>query len=210
MILSYEHSFIFIKTRKTAGTSIECFLSAYTGPNDIITPIMETHVEWHVPQNYKAESYGFKNHSTIEEVALKKPHETKDFLKISAIRNPWDKMVSTYFWEYWKQGVAPKRKFNTWLVRRSKRKIKKDLMLPYFSLHGENKIDYFIRFEHLEEDVNKLCQKIGIKFDSKFLIKTKSQSRPKNIDYRDLYNSKSRKKVESIFAKEIEEFGYKF
>ena len=39
MIISHEHKFIFLKTRKTAGTSIELALSQLCGPNDIITPI---------------------------------------------------------------------------------------------------------------------------------------------------------------------------
>ncbi len=39
MIVSHEHKFIFIKTRKTAGTSIEIGLSKYCGPMDVISPI---------------------------------------------------------------------------------------------------------------------------------------------------------------------------
>ena len=36
MIISHRHRFIFVKTRKTAGTSIERFLSAHLGPDDVI------------------------------------------------------------------------------------------------------------------------------------------------------------------------------
>jgi hypothetical protein len=38
MILSHRHRFIFLKTRKVAGTSVEMALSKYCGPDDIITP----------------------------------------------------------------------------------------------------------------------------------------------------------------------------
>ena len=37
MIISHEHKFIFLKTRKTAGTSIELALSDLCGARDIIT-----------------------------------------------------------------------------------------------------------------------------------------------------------------------------
>ncbi len=39
MILSKKNNFLFLKTKKTAGTSIEIFLSSYCGKRDIITPI---------------------------------------------------------------------------------------------------------------------------------------------------------------------------
>lgn len=39
MIVSHRHRFIFIKTRKTAGTSIEISLSRYCAPTDIISPV---------------------------------------------------------------------------------------------------------------------------------------------------------------------------
>jgi hypothetical protein len=39
MIISFEHNYIFIKTTKVAGTSIEIALSRFCGPRDIITPI---------------------------------------------------------------------------------------------------------------------------------------------------------------------------
>ena len=40
MIISHKHRFIFIKTRKTAGTSMEIALSTVCGPGDVITPIL--------------------------------------------------------------------------------------------------------------------------------------------------------------------------
>lgn len=38
MIISHKWKFIFIKTQKTAGTSIEAFLSRFCGDDDVITP----------------------------------------------------------------------------------------------------------------------------------------------------------------------------
>ena len=39
MIISHTHKFIFIKSFKTAGTSIDTALSNYCSANDIVTPL---------------------------------------------------------------------------------------------------------------------------------------------------------------------------
>jgi hypothetical protein len=39
VIVSHRHRFIFIKTTKTAGTSVEMFLRQFCGPDDIVTSL---------------------------------------------------------------------------------------------------------------------------------------------------------------------------
>src|SRR3954470_18982868 len=41
MIVDHEHKFIFVKTRKTAGTSIEVFLAPLLRPDAIVTPVAD-------------------------------------------------------------------------------------------------------------------------------------------------------------------------
>ena len=52
MVLSHRFKFIFIKTGKTAGTSIEVFFSGVCGPEDILTPF-STPEPGHLPRNYR-------------------------------------------------------------------------------------------------------------------------------------------------------------
>lgn len=48
MIISHKYEFIFIKTSKVAGTSIEMFLASVCGPEDICTPF------WHPEKNHES------------------------------------------------------------------------------------------------------------------------------------------------------------
>jgi len=77
MIISHKHRFIFIKTRKTAGTSIEIFLSQFCDKDDILTPIGEGEVlrkeQNIVPQNYLKHKFLAKTLSKME-IASKPLH----------------------------------------------------------------------------------------------------------------------------------------
>ena len=52
MIISHKYKFIFIKTFKTAGTSVEAFLSQHCTESDILPPI-DPSVVTHVARNYE-------------------------------------------------------------------------------------------------------------------------------------------------------------
>lgn len=39
MLISYLHNFIFIKTQKTGGTTVEAVFASFCGPDDVVTPL---------------------------------------------------------------------------------------------------------------------------------------------------------------------------
>src|SRR4051794_2759880 len=53
MIVSHEHRFIFIKTHKTAGTSVEVALSRVAGEDAIVPPTTPAE-PGHRPRNHEA------------------------------------------------------------------------------------------------------------------------------------------------------------
>ena len=79
MIISHKHKFIFIKTFKVSGTSMEIALSRYIGNEDILTPLnLEDEIKRYkktgaLPQNYsknKLEEIKYKNY--IKKLSKKK------------------------------------------------------------------------------------------------------------------------------------------
>lgn len=50
-IISFRYGFVFVKTTKTAGTSIEVELSKVAGPDDVVTPVLPPE-PGHVARNY--------------------------------------------------------------------------------------------------------------------------------------------------------------
>lgn len=128
MIISHEHKFIFIKSRKTAGTSIEMALEKICGPDDVITPDgpIPTKNDVLLPKarNYKGrfnpipelamarsavdvgrilrDSYKwpkYYNHMRAYSVKSRTNFNIWDgYYKFCFERNSWDKAISFYYW----------------------------------------------------------------------------------------------------------------
>ena len=191
MIISHTHKFIFLKSCKTAGTSIEVFLSAYCGPGDIITRIGEKTADWHKSKN----TNGYYNHVGIAEVRSRCP-EFGDYFKFTAVRHPLDRMLSLYHWQ------NPKEDFNKWL-KGAVNLGKAAHLTQFYRIKGEIAIDDYIRYEHLEEDLKRICGILGLEYNSKYLLHYKKRDRkPFSI------TEESKNLIREKFSHELIDFGY--
>lgn len=101
MIISHKYKYIFIKAVKVGGTSVELNLAKHCGPEDVITPLdaaserKDTTLYSHSARNYE----GFVGHESLGSIKSKvSPEIWKKYFKFTIVRNPWDKVVSTYCW----------------------------------------------------------------------------------------------------------------
>ncbi|QNF28464.1 sulfotransferase family 2 domain-containing protein [Metabacillus elymi] len=219
MIISHKHKFIFIKTKKTAGTSIEISLSRFCSEEDIITPIYPTEDEniraefGKFPQNYvieihennQIEKKEFYNHIPADEIKkLIGENIWNSYYKFCFERDPWDKVISAYYF------IATKK---------SNEKITFEQFLdtyvtfpynyPLYTIDDRVVVDFVGKYENLEEDIMKICKEIGLPYDG-WLPKAKGNYRKNRDHYTKFYTLEQKQIVERYYKKEIELFDYRF
>jgi hypothetical protein len=83
--------------------------------------------------------------------------------------------------------------------------------IPRIFLNDIPVCDYYIRYEHLKEDVETVLQKLGITdYDIEKLPQHKSKIRPENTPYQSFYDDETRELVYTHYKKMIDYFGYTF
>ncbi len=229
MILSHKYKFIFIKTAKTAGTSIEVFLSKHCDPKDIVTPIAPP-VEGHQPRNYEGfinpipeimERPGkffnalqhsltsrekFYNHMPAREVRNRVLAEVwKSYFKFCVERNPWDKALSHYHMHAAREGGS--LSLDEYLARGR-------FPINYFRYTDRSGreiiVDRILRYENLLSELGEVFSQLNIPFDGTLGVAAKSEYRTDRRPYQQVFDADQRQTVEQAFAREIELHGYRF
>lgn len=97
-IISLRHGLVFIKTRKTAGTSIEIDLGKLLDPEAIITPIFPEHPGHH-PRNFSdhAGNQLYYNHMSATEIEARLGRKTfASLYRFCVEREPVEKCISHF------------------------------------------------------------------------------------------------------------------
>lgn len=197
---------------------------------------------------YKGVLYQKFEQHTYPELFYKKAPTSKrfeDYLHITMARNPWDALVSYYWWcikekelflkvggeDLYQECLIKdtdstndiKTKFQntmTLACRYTDDMLAKDLnisdkiasRLIYFSMINSrfvnNKINFYIRYENIEDDYLKACNMIGL--DSIELPRHKSKIRKLKISYREYFNDWMKEEVEYYFKDYIKLLNYRF
>ncbi|CAN0013179.1 unnamed protein product [Chrysoparadoxa australica] len=219
MLVSHSKKFIFLKTVKTAGTSIEGFLERFCMPDSDFTP---TH---HRPEtvstvgiigqrgSFARDKITYYNHMPAKEVKQLLGEDIwSEYTKISAIRNPYDKVVSRFFFD--KVRTEPDRlknkdlftirtEFETFIKAGN---IRSDRAI--YTINNEVSVNYFIRYEHLHKDLQVLSTMLDLDFDPSLLPTYKSEYRRRDLKLVDLISPEYASIIENVYEFEFKEFGY--
>jgi len=222
MILSHKHRFIFLKTKKTASSSVELTLSSLCGPDDVITPLLDREEKLRPgrgAQNYlrgdaerERTSNGltipmrgqdFYNHMKAREVVAIAPAEWANYFKAAFVRNPWDAHLSAFFWRRRKGGDRSPEAFRQRMVG-----FHGNAFQGLF-LDGKVAVDFVGRYENLEADYRTMARRMGCESPPP-LPRLKAGTRLPGVHYRDYYDDAARELVAQRCAAAIEAFGYEF
>ena len=229
MIISHKHRFIFIKTVKTAGTSIEVFLSQHCGPDDVVTPIQPP-AEGHQPRNYNGFVYPmvdvvkqpfgpfsdlcqpfakrekFYNHMPGWLIQKRVGPEIWDgYFKFCVERNPWDKVLSHYHMNASRAGGV--LTFDDYLARG-----KLPINYPRYTDFSGKKIiiDRVVHYENLLTELAQFFAQINVPFEDNLGVRAKSEYRTDRTPYQSVFSDEQRGIVDKAFVREIELHGYRF
>ena len=225
MIISHKHNFIFIKTRKTAGTSIELALSTICGPDDVITPLLPKEEKMRQemggvgPYNYRIPFrkyriidfplglYRRKFRTFYNHVPAKYVRQYIDddiwnsYYKFCFERNPYDKIVS---WYYWIQEHYDPMTISEFIRRVNLKRIQARYQ---YMIDDEIAMNKIYRYEELETAMTDLS--IHLKLEKPLqLARAKSKVRPSKTHYRDLLTRDDKAIIDELFAMELEHFNY--
>ena len=179
VMVSFDRDFVFLKTRKTAGTSIEMALEPFCRPAGARiteeTPIRRSRhgivgrrvadgpgwldrllrrTDWHnhMPAREVRDALGLRRWARIR--------------KITSVRNPFDLAVSRYHWQLMRKGLPEaadfaetRRNFRA-MLEAGKRVIDVDHDIVH--IDGVLVTDHILRFEHLAEDLDRVAGELDL------------------------------------------------
>jgi hypothetical protein len=217
MLVSHRKKFIYLKTIKTASTSVECYFERYCLQKNtyVFSHARNESISKFGIIGYRGRlsvGYDFYNHMPAKDLKAKLIDETwNDYFKFCTVRNPYTRLVSLFHMELKLLGIINfnqknlRQLFSNWLTMRYEWDFSST---RFFMLDNEVCLDSFIRFEYLKEDTKRICNKLSIPYDEARLPYLKEGSYTK--DYLAYYDQHTIALVKKFCAIELDLFKYSF
>lgn len=146
----------------------------------------------------------------------------KNSFKFGFVRNPWDRLVSSYHYQIekksnrineneWREFMRNFSSFEDFVTRwvNEENIYRHILYVPQVHFiknkHGLNGLDFTGRFENLADDFAFVSRQLNIQN-----IMLKHQNKSSRTDYRNYYNDKTAEIVARAYRSDIESLGYVF
>jgi hypothetical protein len=228
VIFSREFGFVFIKTRKTASTSLEIALSRFVGPRGVITPIdpadeaVRARFGFRGPQNdeiplhrYTPRQWAerlrhgaqarYYNHMPAREIRTALGRRVwNSCYRFCFERNPWDRALSLYYWRT--QHIRPRPPLLDFLRTLNRAELSN---WSKYAVWNRPAVDRVCRYENLEAEMEAVRQALSLPSRLR-LPYTKHTSRQDRRPYQEIMGPEERAIVARACAREIALLGYSF
>lgn len=204
-MISHKHRCVYVHIPKTAGKSIKSLFGIPEFGHDYMNELdwIEDPYDHHPIRKYQGREW------------------FSDYLKFTVVRNPWDRVLSAFF--YLEGGGSNQfdKAFRDEKLARYNGDFEGFVSdLPLFanekffrpatywlsSATGDRMlVDYVLRFERLVHNIKVLTQILGIG-----MPKLEQLNKTIHPDYRDCYSDRAREIVREVYAADISQFGYEF
>jgi hypothetical protein len=227
MIISHRHQFVFVKTNKTAGSSLEILFSEILGPEDIATKLSpeEESLRDHLPSRRLWQSArrrkGVRQHSSYEKALLAHP-VCQDYFSFGFTRNPFTRLVSAFRWKtapFIRRHIEHGREMPELYGSTSSpilNKFKKFVTGGRHMLNargmdllvGKTKeVHHVYRYEDMNDAVADISKRIGTPLDTLQLPRLKANT-PRLPEHWTLWDEDLIVAVNEMFAWDFDTFGY--
>lgn len=229
MIISHAHRFVFIKTSKTAGTSIEIGLSQFCGASDVITTILPPDqalrrgLGYPGPQNhlapwwdYRVRDVGrlalrrerlarFTSHMSATDVRTRIGDEMwDDYFTFCFERNPFERTISQYHW--W-AGRGLDHGLSSFIDSGAGLRSLKMRGSGLYRENGEIIVDKVYRYEDLVDALEDIRRRLALPAPVT-LPRAKGTHRTDRRPYAEVLTPEHQDRIRSRFSEEIRTFGY--
>jgi hypothetical protein len=219
VLISHVHKFIYLKTRKTGGTSVEIYFERHC--LDPALPYQELHgrdqevSKWGIigARGAGANTRTWYNHMRASRIRdLMGPTLWNEYYKFCVVRNPFDKVVSRFWFDLAPARRAELKSAGFATVRSSFAEWLPTAELPddkrVLSIHAEPVATRLIRYESLAAGIEQVCKDLSLAWEPARLGRYKSDSRLRDEHFSDYYDPATAQQVQERLRWEIEYSGY--
>ena len=234
MLVSHSHRFIFLKTTKTASSSIYRMLERFCAPPEFLaSPAYHTSALHISPHGLMARliddsvstyrPHAVQDHSNLARARQLFPTEFQLYHKIAAVRHPYAKVVSAFFFRLWNQSRKHSDAPRTDTLSRAELSQRFTAYVTpqplvstgrhdkgYFFCDGQFAVDSVIRYEHLHEDLQALSERLKLKLNVRKDLpheKRRSQDRA-SMRYEELIAPEAKAAIDEHYDWYFDQFGY--
>lgn len=211
MIVSHKHRFIFVHLPRTSGRSVTSELAQHCGPDDMVTEILG------VPRQNTGSLKRHASTAKIREIVA--PEVWNTYFKFTIERNPWDKLLSSYWanLERARSGSRPRADFGfaRWFETKLWHGRLLNLGRPRFPRHwhlyttgNRLDVDFIGRFENRDTHLTLISDLLGLPIASSTWVG--GETRGDRADYSKYFTPRRRRIVKKIFRKDLSLLGYEF